>query len=148
MTITVNPPVRRAETMGKPNWGHADFMRLALDNQKAELINGDIVIMSPPFDEHERLQVFLIAILSMYVGRFSLGQVRGSRTPVRIAPDQTYEPDILFVSKARAHIVTRQEVIEAPDLVIEILSGGALKFDGLAGLLWPNEPGEPTRSAS
>jgi len=129
MTALVNPPVRRVETMGKPNWTHDDFMRLAPDDQKAELINGDIIIMSPPFDEHERLQVFLITVLSMFASRFSVGQVRGSRTPVRIASDQTYEPDILFVSKAREHIITRQEVTEAPDLVVEILSGGTVKYD-------------------
>jgi Uma2 family endonuclease len=129
MTTLVNPPVRRVESMGRPSWTHDDFMRLAPDDQKAELINGDIIIMSPPFDEHERLQVFLVTVLSMFVSRFSLGQMRGSRTPVRVAPDQTYEPDILFVSKHRESIVTRQEVSEAPDLVVEILSGGTVKYD-------------------
>lgn len=129
MTTIVNPPVRRAELMDKPKWAHEDFIRLAPEGQKAELINGDIIIMSPPFDEHEKLQGFLFFIVMGFVTRFELGQVRGSRTPVRIAPDQTYEPDILFVSKAREHIITRQEVTEAPDLVIEILSGGTVKYD-------------------
>ena len=129
MTTLVNPPVRRVETMGRPAWTHDDFMRLAPDDQKAELINGDIIIMSPPFDEHEKLQGHLFFILKAFVTRFALGQVRGSRTPVRVAPDQTYEPDILYVSKAREHIITRQEVSEAPDLVVEILSGGTVKYD-------------------
>ena len=129
MTILVNPPVRRVEMMGRPNWTHDDFMRLAPDDQKAELINGDIIIMSRPFDEHEKLQGHLFFIIMGFVTRFALGQVRGSRTPVRIASDQTYEPDILFVSKAREHIITRQEVTEAPDLVVEILSGGTVKYD-------------------
>jgi len=129
MTVLPNPAVRRVETMGRPGWTHEDFMRLAPDGEKAELINGDIIIMSPPFYEHERLQVFLITVLSMFVGRFLLGEVLGSRTPVRISADQTYEPDILFVSKAREHIITRSEVTEAPDLVIEILSGGTANYD-------------------
>ncbi|HLF02058.1 MAG TPA: hypothetical protein VI547_08780 [Anaerolineales bacterium] len=47
MTTLVNPPVRRVETMGRPNWTHADFMRLAPDGQKAELINGDIIVTPP-----------------------------------------------------------------------------------------------------
>jgi Uma2 family endonuclease len=42
---------------------------------------------------------------------------------------QTYEPDILFVQKERAHIITERKLLEAPDLVIEILSASTAHFD-------------------
>ena len=128
MTKLLNPPVRRAETM-EPRRTHEDFMRLAPEDKKAELIDGEIMIMTPPLYEHERLQSFLFIVVGFFVSRFNLGQVLGSRTPVYITEDQTYEPDILFVSKAREHIITQKKLLEAPDLVVEILSAGTARYD-------------------
>lgn len=131
MTALANPPVRRVELAETPigRWTHADFMRLAPEDGKAELINGMLIIMPPPSDIHERLQLFLIKVIGLFVDFFDLGEVRGSRTAVRIALGQTYEPDILFVGKERQHIITELEVTEAPDLVVEILSASSAERD-------------------
>lgn len=128
MSFIVNPTVPRAETM-EPRLTHDDFMHLAPEDKKAELIDGEMIIMAPPFDEHERLQVFLMTVISFFVSRFNLGQVRGSRTPVYISETDTYEPDILFVSRRREHIITRRKLTEGPDLVVEILSAGTARYD-------------------
>jgi len=131
MTPLANPPVRRVELAETPvgRWTHADFMRLAPEDQKAELINGTLIIMPPPSDIHERLQGWLFFVLMGFVQFFDLGEVRGSRTAVRVAPHQTYEPDILFVSRARTHIIAEREILEAPDLIIEILSSTSAEHD-------------------
>lgn len=131
MTALVNPPVRRVEMMetSPPRWTHADFMRLAPEDRKAELIEGALIIMPPPSFAHERLQVFLVKIIGLFVDFFKLGQVLGSRTAVRISPHHTYEPDILFVSRTRQSTIAENEVTEAPDLVIEILSGSTAEYD-------------------
>jgi Uma2 family endonuclease len=131
MTALANPPIRRVEDMetSPPRWTHADFMRLAPEDQKAELINGALIVMPPPSDIHERLQGFLFAIIRLFTDHFRLGQVRGSRTAVRVSLNQTYEPDILFVSRERQHIITESEVLEAPDLVVEILSRSTAEYD-------------------
>jgi Uma2 family endonuclease len=65
----------------------------------------------------------------MYVEYFDLGELRGSRTAVRLADDQTYEPDILFVSRERMEIIQEQGVFGPPDLVIEILSASTATHD-------------------
>ena len=39
------------------------------------------------------------------------------------------EPDILYVSKARASVVTEKNIQGAPDLVVEILSESTAKID-------------------
>jgi Uma2 family endonuclease len=65
----------------------------------------------------------------MFVEDHNPGEVRGSRTPVELDIDQTSEPDILFVSKARLHIIEKKGVVGAPDLVIEILSAGTTGHD-------------------
>jgi Uma2 family endonuclease len=129
--MVANPPARRVELSEAPlgRWSHDDFMRLAPEDQKAELINGMLIVMPPPSDIHERLQGFLYFVVMGFVKFFKLGEVRGSRSAVRIAPHQTYEPDVLFVSQARLSILAEHQILEAPDLVIEILSSSTAEYD-------------------
>ena len=141
MAQLLNPVVHRVETMESQRLTHADFMRLAPEDQKAELIECEMIVMPPPFFVHERLQVFLVSILSLFAGRFRLGvgQVLGSRTAVFISETDTYEPDILFVAKAREHtlapgagrvrVISERKLLEAPDLVVEILSASTARHD-------------------
>jgi Uma2 family endonuclease len=129
-------------------------MRVAPEDQKAELIEGDLIIMAPPLYVHERLQVFLMKVIGVFVDFFRLGQVLGSRTAVRISLRHTYEPDILFVRHDRQPIIADNEVLEAPDLVIEILSSSTAERDrgvkrenyAKAGVreLWLIDPYGPT----
>jgi len=106
-----------------------EFFRYAPEDQKAELIDAVMIMHSPPLVIHERLFRFLFTLLSTYVDNHDLGEVLGSRTPVKLEVDQTYEPDILFVSKERASIVQDKGIFGAPDLVIEILSAGTVHYD-------------------
>lgn len=106
-----------------------EFLKYAPDDQKAELIGGVMIVPPPPLDVHERLLGFLFTLLRMYVETLDLGQVRGSRTAVILTDEQTYEPDILFVSQERVGIIQERGIVEAPDLVIEILSASTAAYD-------------------
>jgi Uma2 family endonuclease len=106
-----------------------EFFRYAPEDQKAELIDGVMIMHSPPLVIHEKLQGFLYTLLRTYVEESDLGEVLGSRTPVELEVEQTYEPDILFVARERAGIVESKGVLGAPDLVIEILSAGMVHYD-------------------
>jgi len=129
MTTVLNPILRRVEDQEAQHHTHAEFMLFAPEEHKAELIEGEIIVMPPPTYEHERLQMFLTTILSVFISRFNLGEVLGSRTAVYLSESNTYEPDLLFVSQARRHIITRYKLMEVPDLVIEILSASTAKYD-------------------
>lgn len=107
----------------------ADFLRYAPETEKAELIDGVMIVAPPPLDEHERLQIFLLRLLGEYAELFNLGEVRGSRTAVVLADDQTYEPDILFVARERVSIIEKRGVFGPPDLVVEILSASTAAHD-------------------
>ena len=106
-----------------------EFFRSAPEDQKAELIDGVMIVHSPPLVIHEKLQGFLYTLLRTYVEESDSGEVLGSRTPVELEAEQTYEPDILFVARERADIVEAKGVFGAPDLVIEILSAGTVHHD-------------------
>jgi Uma2 family endonuclease len=106
-----------------------EFFRFAPDDKKAELIDGVMIVSPPSLDAHERLQIFLLRLLAEFIELFDLGEVRGSRTAVILAEDQTYEPDILFVAADRVEIIEERGVSGAPDLVIEILSAPTAAYD-------------------
>ncbi|NOX60937.1 MAG: Uma2 family endonuclease [Chloroflexi bacterium] len=107
----------------------ADFFRLAPETQKAELIDGAMIVASPASTIHEQLFSFLFSLLRIYCEDKNLGTVLGSRTAVELALDQVYEPDILFVAREREHIIESNGVFGAPDLVIEILSASTASYD-------------------
>ncbi|MFQ6058229.1 MAG: Uma2 family endonuclease [Anaerolineae bacterium] len=106
-----------------------DFFRLCGEDDKAELIDGVMVIATPASYAHERLFGFLYPLLGIYTQHFNLGEVLGSRTPVWLEEGQVYEPDILFIARERVGIIGEQYVQGAPDLVVEILSAGSVIYD-------------------
>ncbi|MFZ1755244.1 MAG: Uma2 family endonuclease [Caldilineaceae bacterium] len=107
----------------------ADFFRDAPEDRKAELIDGVMIMPSPPLVIHERMQGFLSTLLRMYVEERTLGEVFGSRTAVELERFYAPEPDILFISTDRLHIVGEKGILGAPDFVIEILSASTAQND-------------------
>ena len=106
-----------------------EFFQYAPEDQKAELIDGVMIVAPPPLDVHERIQGFLFALIRTYAESFDLGEVRGSRTAVRLDALYVVEPDILFVARERTHIIEERGVFSAPDLVVEILSASTAQHD-------------------
>jgi Uma2 family endonuclease len=106
-----------------------EFFRRAPEDRKAELIDGVMIMPSPPTDRHEKLQIFLLRLIGEYAEWLDLGEVRGSSTAVELAEDQVAEPDVLFVARARANIIGDAGVFGAPDLVVEVLSASTAAYD-------------------
>ena len=107
----------------------AEFFRRAPEDRKSELIDGVMIMPSPPSDTHERLQIFLLRLISEFAEERNLGEVRGAHTAVKLADEQAPEPDILFVRREQEHFITDQGVFGPPDLVIEVLSASTAAND-------------------
>ena len=75
-----------------------EFLELAPYTEKAELIGGVIVASQPRLDSQEQQNLFLLRLISAYVEQHDLGEVRGSRTAVRLSEAHVIEPDVLFLS--------------------------------------------------
>jgi len=100
----------------------SEFLEFAPE-RKAELIQGEYIVATPASDAHERVFAFLMTVLNAFVHKYALGVVRGSRTAVRLGiPGEVYEPDLCFVRRERAGLITPTYIDGAPDLVVEILS--------------------------
>jgi Uma2 family endonuclease len=101
-----------------------DYARLTPpDSGNYELHNGKIIYMPSPLFPHQNLVTELILELGSYVKKNQLGRTIVAPMDVIFTPNDTIQPDILFISNERLHIIDRQ-IKGAPDLVVEILSDG------------------------
>jgi Uma2 family endonuclease len=89
---------------------------------KSEWVDGEVLLMAPISGEHDELQAWLRALLELYVNRNDLGKVRGPEFQIRLPRPSRREPDVLFVSKPRLHLLQRTFLDGPPDLAIEIVS--------------------------
>ena len=99
-----------------------DFREWVDENQKAEFINGEIVVHSPVKKKHLEVTRLLGGLLHV----FSLIKKQGTvwTEKAMIALDRNdYEPDIVFFNHERAILFEgNQMFFPAPDFVVEILS--------------------------
>ncbi len=134
--FTAKPPfmVKRPTYKNPPEKvvDYATFMAVIKESEKGDLINGVMKLEARVSIEHEEKFGFLFTLLVGYVSKNDMGQVLGSRTLVKINDRNGYEPDILFVSKDRLDIIKPHDIIEGPDLVVEIISPSSRRDDRVA----------------
>jgi Uma2 family endonuclease len=106
-----------------------EYLETLTEESKGDLIDGVIYMQSPPSDAHERILGFVFSILQVYVVRKKLGAVRGSRTAIKFSEYNGTQPDIVFISNARRHLVHPYYMDAAPDMVVEILSPTTRNLD-------------------
>ncbi len=89
----------------------------------AEWVAGEAIILATASDRHQNLSDWLTAILRFFIEKHKLGWIRSAPFNMRMPNlNRGREPDILFVTKDRLHIVQSSHLSEAADLVIEIVS--------------------------
>jgi Uma2 family endonuclease len=120
---------QRRRTLDRDLMTFEQFCDLIHEDQKADLIKGVMYMQSPPSNLHEALFAFLFPLLANYVRHKKLGIVRGSKSAVRLSEYDGPEPDIMFISAERQHIVKYAYVDGAPDLIVEIISPSTAHID-------------------
>jgi Uma2 family endonuclease len=100
-----------------------DYLRLMDADDLYELIDGVLVERTmAAMWQHEQLSAWMLATLRPYVEAKGLGYVSGSRTAVKISEYRARLPDLLFIHRERAAIITESAIVGAPDWVLEIRS--------------------------
>ncbi len=107
---------------------YADYLKTS-DDERYELLNGELVMPPAPLLHHQYVQIKLSTKLDAFVEKRNLGVVYPTPTDVVLSDTDVVQPDILFVSNERSHILTRENVRGAPDLVVEILSPATAERD-------------------
>ncbi|MCB0106229.1 MAG: Uma2 family endonuclease [Caldilineaceae bacterium] len=98
------------------------FYDVVTEEQKAEFINGEIVVHSPVKLQHNSASFRLSRLLSTFVDLHQLGMVGHEKILITLERND-YEPDICFFNQDKAQAFTRRQMkFPAPDLVAEVLS--------------------------
>jgi Uma2 family endonuclease len=109
-----------------------DLVALPDDGKRYELIGGELYEVPAPNLFHQLGSGTLFSLLRDFVLIRQLGLVFAAPLDVRLDPRNTVQPDIVFLSRERRHLMRKGEfkVIDgAPDLLIEILSPSNRGYD-------------------
>jgi Uma2 family endonuclease len=106
-----------------------DYVAMPDDGRRYELIEGELVLNPAPRTKHQAISIALASAMYTHVKAHDAGVVYAAPTDVVLSPHNVVEPDIVFVSKERASIVTDNNVQGAPDLVVEIISDASRSRD-------------------
>jgi Uma2 family endonuclease len=105
------------------------FREKITEDDKAEFINGKIVMHSPASDGHNESVINIATLSNVFSNIRELGKVRAEKALVEMTRND-YEPDIAFWSKAKAQkIDAAQNIYPIPDFIVEVLSKGSVKRD-------------------
>lgn len=92
------------------------------DGNIYEVIDGELYVTPPPSWGHQLGVSGLLVLVGSHVRANGLGYIVPAPTGVVLDPGTGVEPDLVFVSKERASIISERGVEGAPDLVVEMLS--------------------------
>ena len=98
-----------------------DLVELPEDRLRHELIDGEHYVTPAPSIRHQTIVLTIGSTLRAHARAHHLGRVFIAPLDVLFSKIDVVEPDVLFVSRARAADVLRKKyLVGAPDLVVEI----------------------------
>lgn len=107
-------------------WLDEDRNRTA---DRAEFINGEMVVRSPTPDRHNSIMLSVATLLSYYADDRQLGYVTMGRALVELTRN-SYEPDVCFFGLEKAASITDDQLYySALDFIAKILSKSTEKYD-------------------
>ena len=119
-----------AELPEQGHWTHDDWLQLPDDDFQYEIIDGVLYMSPPPSTSHQQSVSQLVAHMVIHAANEELGKVYPSPISVQLPrKSTTVQPDILFISKDREHIIGSTSIEGAPDLIVEILSPSNWQYD-------------------
>ena len=121
--------MERTVAQGAAKLTYEDYLLIPDDGMRHELIDGEHFVSPAPQMRHQRVLIRLLYEIETFLRQSGLGELFVAPTDVVFTRFDVVEPDLLYISKARAEIVGTANVGGAPDLVIEILSPSNRRYD-------------------
>jgi Uma2 family endonuclease len=92
------------------------------DGKRYEVIDGALYVTPPPNWGHQNAIAVLLRFLLPHIDEHQLGKLVPAPVGVTLDEDSGVQPDLVFVSAERLHIICDRGIEGAPDLVVEVLS--------------------------
>lgn len=105
-----------------------DLQRCPDDRLRREIIGGALHVTAAPALRHQVVVARLVRLLGAHADEHG-GEVFPAPTDVFFTEQDVVEPDVVYVSAARADRLEERFVRGAPDLVVEVSSPGTRRVD-------------------
>lgn len=92
------------------------------DGKTYEVIDGGLYVTPAPGWAHQQALAVLFGYLWQYIWPRRLGRLTPAPTGVALDDENGVQPDIVYISREREHLISERGVEGAPDLVVEVLS--------------------------
>jgi Uma2 family endonuclease len=105
----------------------------ASSDQRYELIDGNLYMTPSPSIRHQAVLTNLLVLLASHLRASGGGRVFPAPLDVVLGQGEkrsVVQPDLLFISSARSHLMA-DDIIGAPDLVVEVLSPSTVRHDAV-----------------
>jgi Uma2 family endonuclease len=99
------------------------------DGNRYEVIDGELYVTPPPTWDHQRGLSKLHIRLGTFIYERGLGEIVTAPVGVVLDADTAVQPDLVYVSRERAHLISRRGLEGAPDLVVEFMSPSTRRRD-------------------
>jgi Uma2 family endonuclease len=121
----------------------SDFVALD-DDDRRELVDGELLEMDVPTETHEHIGALLIFHLVGWTRAGHPGRVLGSGYKIRISNKRGVMPDVQLYRSGNLPVGQEQGLTKGrPDLAVEILSPSSRSFDRVKKLHWYASIGVP-----
>ena len=109
-------------------WTYEEYYQLD-DDRRYEIIDGALREAPAPETWHQSWVGELHIILQKHVKRRKLGKVFLAPVDVVLDPENTVQPDIVFVSTAHLGLIQKRAIFGVPDLLVELVSPSSVRRD-------------------
>jgi Uma2 family endonuclease len=99
-----------------------EILALPEDGLRHELIDGVHYVMTTPVLRHQRVVMRVGFSIYNFLASTGLGEVISVPLDTVLSPHDVVEPDLVYVSAERSHLLEGKYIIGPPDLVAEVLS--------------------------
>lgn len=120
----VPPPERLRMTYDEyVDWYDRDAGR------RGEWVDGEVIVFVSTTYRHERILIFIAAVLTNIVLRLRLGEVLGDEYELRTREGSTRLPDLKVILREHEERITDRRLVGAADVVFEIISPDSVNRD-------------------
>jgi len=133
MAIESMPAAAPAVSASGPEqgrWTYEDYLKLADDGNRYEVIEGVLYVAPAPNPRHQRRLLRLVTQVDSVVRERHLGEIFISPIDVLMPGGTPVQPDVLFIANDNPAEIDEDHYIRGvPDLVIEVASPSTAGYD-------------------
>ena len=99
-----------------------DYVRFPDDGRRWELIDGEAYMVPSPDAGHQLIAGYVYRRVAGYLDEHGGGIAFIAPFDVKLADDEVFQPDVIFISDADADVLTSKNITGVPTWVVEVVS--------------------------